>query len=129
MLRVRHIVKTERPVWCVFGCGGDRDKTKRPPMGKAASGLSDHAIVTSDNPRTEDPFAIIDDVVAGIEKDNYEVIENREEAIKTAILNSPENAVVIICGKGHEDYHEINGVKHHFSDKEIAEKYLGEIGR
>lgn len=108
----------------VFGCGGDRDKTKRPLMGKVASELSDEVIVTSDNPRTESPLAIIDDIVKGISKNNYDVIENREEAIKTAIEKANETTAILIAGKGHETYQEINGVKYPFSDTEVARKYL-----
>lgn len=123
ILSLRNIIGNNKLI-TVFGCGGDRDKTKRPLMGKIASLLSDKVIVTSDNPRTEDPFAILDDIVKGITKDNYSVIENREEAIKTAIETTPEGSAILIAGKGHEDYQEINGVKYHFSDSEIARKYL-----
>ncbi len=112
------------PVYTVFGCGGNRDKTKRPVMGNIASEMSTKAIVTSDNPRFEEPMAIIDEIVKGINKDNYEVLENREEAISKAIAVSEDNAVILIAGKGHENYQEIKGVRNHFSDKEIAEKYL-----
>jgi UDP-N-acetylmuramoyl-L-alanyl-D-glutamate--2,6-diaminopimelate ligase len=108
----------------VFGCGGDRDKTKRPVMGKIASELSDKVIITSDNPRSEDPFKIIDEIKKGIPKNNYSVVEDREEAIRTAIKDSPEDSVILIAGKGHEDYQERHGVRKHFSDKETAEKYL-----
>jgi UDP-N-acetylmuramoyl-L-alanyl-D-glutamate--2,6-diaminopimelate ligase len=123
---VRHIVKNERQVYTVFGCGGDRDNTKRPVMGNIASEMSDKVFVTSDNPRTEDPYKILNQVVGGIKKDNYKVIENREEAIRSAIFESEEDAVILVAGKGHETYQEINGVRSHFSDKEIAEKYLEE---
>ncbi len=123
---INHIVKNERPVITVFGCGGDRDKTKRPIMGNIAVTMSTRAIVTSDNPRTENPGKIIEDILKGITTKNFLVIENREEAIKTAITNSPENAVILIAGKGHENYQEVNGVRTHFDDKEIAWKYLNE---
>jgi len=121
---VKHIVKDERPIYTVFGCGGDRDKTKRPIMGNIAASMSDRVYVTSDNPRTEDPFIIIDEILNGITTNNYRVLENREEAIQAAILESEDNAVVLIAGKGHENYQEINGIRNHFSDKEIAQKYL-----
>ncbi|MCL5027614.1 MAG: UDP-N-acetylmuramoyl-L-alanyl-D-glutamate--2,6-diaminopimelate ligase [Bacteroidetes bacterium] len=121
---VRKIVKDKQPVYTVFGCGGNRDKSKRPLMGKIASDLSKLAIVTSDNPRFEDPFQIINEIKIGIEKNNYKVIENREEAIQFAIQNSEDDAVILIAGKGHENYQEIQGIRNHFSDKEIAEKYL-----
>jgi UDP-N-acetylmuramoyl-L-alanyl-D-glutamate--2,6-diaminopimelate ligase len=123
---VREIVKEKSQIITVFGCGGDRDKTKRPVMGKVASDLSDKVFVTSDNPRTEDPYEIIKDIIKGISKDNYEVEENREEAIKNAIQRSDDNVVILIAGKGHENYQEINGVRNHFSDQEIALKYLAE---
>ncbi len=121
---IRAIVKYEYKVITVFGCGGDRDKTKRPEMGKIATELSDQVFITSDNPRTENPFSIIEDIKKGITKNNYSVIENREEAIKQAILTSPEKSVILIAGKGHENYQEINGVRNHFSDQEVAGKYL-----
>jgi UDP-N-acetylmuramoyl-L-alanyl-D-glutamate--2,6-diaminopimelate ligase len=123
---IREIVKDKNQVVTVFGCGGDRDKTKRPVMGKVASNLSDKVFVTSDNPRTENPFGIIEDIKKGISKNNYAVEENREEAIKNAIQSSEENAVILIAGKGHENYQEINGIRNQFSDREIALKYLAE---
>lgn len=121
---LKEISADSAPVYTVFGCGGNRDKTKRPVMGKIASEMSDKVIVTSDNPRFEDPFEIIEDIKKGINKNNYTVIENREQAIRTAIENSEEDAVILIAGKGHETYQEIKGVRNHFSDKETAEKYL-----
>ncbi len=124
LFAIKKIVKEDIPVYTVFGCGGNRDKTKRPIMGKIASELSKKVFITSDNPRFEDPGMIIEEIKEGIERHNYSVIENREEAIKTAIQNSEENAVILIAGKGHETYQEIKGVRNHFSDKEIAEKYL-----
>ena len=93
-------------------------------MGKIASEIEDKVIITSDNPRFEDPMMIIDDIIKGISKKNFEVNENREEAIKNAIQCSEDDAVILIAGKGHETYQEIKGVRNHFSDKEIAEKYL-----
>ena len=124
LLAIKKIVKDELPIYTVFGCGGNRDKSKRPIMGKIASELSKQAIITSDNPRFENPFVIIDEIKKGIEKNNCIVIENREEAIKFAVENSEDNAVILIAGKGHENYQEINGIRNHFSDKEVAEKYL-----
>ena len=123
---VKEIVKDEKQVVTVFGCGGDRDKSKRPVMGKVASELSDKVIITSDNPRTENPFEIIEDIKKGIVKSSYIVEENREEAIKKAISSSNDDAVILIAGKGHEDYQEINGIRNHFSDREVAQKYLAE---
>lgn len=123
---VHHIVKNERPIYTVFGCGGDRDKTKRPVMGKIANELSDKVIITSDNPRTENPLLIIEDILKGVNGNKHIVQADREAAIKFAIQNSEDNAVILIAGKGHEDYQEINGVRTHFSDKEVAEKYLNQ---
>jgi UDP-N-acetylmuramoyl-L-alanyl-D-glutamate--2,6-diaminopimelate ligase len=93
-------------------------------MGNIATDLSRKAIITSDNPRFEDPYTIIDEIKKGIAKENFEVIENREDAIRHAIENAEDNAVILIAGKGHENYQEINGIRNHFSDKEVAEKYL-----
>ncbi len=124
LIALRKISDKSIPIYTVFGCGGNRDKTKRPVMGKIATEMSNHVIVTSDNPRFEDPFDIIEDIKKGIKKDNYMVIENREQAIKQIIEDSPREAVILIAGKGHETYQEVKGVRNHFSDKEIAEKYL-----
>ena len=124
LLAIRNIVGDKHPVYTVFGCGGNRDRTKRPVMGKIASDLSRKVYITSDNPRNEDPMDIIKEIEAGIEKKNYEVIEDREEAIKTAIGQTESDAVILIAGKGHETYQEIRGVRKHFSDREVAEKYL-----
>jgi UDP-N-acetylmuramoyl-L-alanyl-D-glutamate--2,6-diaminopimelate ligase len=124
LLAVKDIVKDSAPVYTVFGCGGNRDKTKRPIMGKIATELSNYVFVTSDNPRFENPFDIINDIKAGITKDNYKVIENREEAIFYAIKSSEDDAVILIAGKGHENYQEKEGIRNHFSDREVAEKFL-----
>lgn len=126
---IRHLVGESKKVVTVFGCGGDRDKTKRPIMGRIAEEYSDSVIVTSDNPRTENPFAIIDEITAGMTTDKYKVIEKREEAIKEAIVSSEENTVILIAGKGHENYQEINGERTYFSDKETAEKFLSELNK
>jgi UDP-N-acetylmuramoyl-L-alanyl-D-glutamate--2,6-diaminopimelate ligase len=124
LLAIRKIVKDKMKIITIFGCGGDRDKSKRPEMGKIASTLSDDVIITSDNPRTEDPYKIIDDIKLGISGTNYKVIENREEAIALTLKSAPGNSVILIAGKGHETYQEINGVRNHFSDQETARKYL-----
>lgn len=113
--------KNERLI-CVFGCGGDRDHGKRPQMGKIASQKATLAIITSDNPRTEDPSAIIKEIEAGVEPQNfnkYVSIPDRKEAIKMAIKFSEPKDIILVAGKGHETYQEINGVKHHFDDKEV----------
>jgi len=124
LLAIRKIIKNDKPVYAVFGCGGNRDRTKRPMMGKIASEIADNVIITSDNPRFEEPMTIIEEIKSGISKKNYTVIENREEAIKDAIQSSEDDAVILVAGKGHETYQEIKGIRNHFSDKEIAEKYL-----
>ena len=112
--------KNERLI-TVFGCGGDRDHDKRPEMGKIATRKSTLAIITTDNPRTEDPNAIIKEIEAGVEPQNfskYTSIPDRKEAIKMAIKFAEPKDIVLVAGKGHENYQEINGVKHHFDDKE-----------
>lgn len=124
LINLRKITSNDQKIYTVFGCGGNRDKLKRPVMGRIASELSDKAIVTNDNPRSEDEMQIIKEIVAGISKDNYEVIPDREEAIKTAIEKSEPGSVILIAGKGHEDYQVLGKDKIHFSDKETAEKYL-----
>jgi len=115
---------TKNRLICVFGAGGNRDKTKRPKMGKIASELSDISIVTSDNPRFEKPMDIIKDILKGVDASKSPMIEeDRKKAIALAIDIALEGDVVVIAGKGHEDYQEIEGVKHHFSDKEEVLKY------
>jgi len=113
----------------VFGCGGDRDKTKRPLMGQIASKLSDFTIVTSDNPRTEDPQEIINDITAGIEGTNaaYKVIVSRNEAICCAIDSLSNDDVLIIAGKGHETYQILGKEKIHFDDREAVAQHLRQI--
>ncbi len=124
ILALRDIIGNERQLVTVFGCGGDRDKTKRPVMGKVATELSDLVIITSDNPRTENPMQIINDIKQGVVKNNFIVIENRYEAIKYAIEKSKDDAAILIAGKGHETYQEINGIRNHFSDQETAKEFL-----
>jgi UDP-N-acetylmuramyl-tripeptide synthetase len=110
----------------VFGCGGDRDKSKRAPMGEAAANLSDVVILTSDNPRTEDPEAILADVEVGLRETSkpYEKIADRREAIERAIAEARAGDLVIIAGKGHEDYQIIGHETFHFDDKEVAREAL-----
>lgn len=113
--------KNERLI-CVFGCGGDRDKEKRPEMGKVATKKATLSIITSDNPRTEEPSQIIKEIEAGIEAQNfskYTSIPDRKEAIKMAIKFAEPKDIILIAGKGHETYQEVNGIKHHFDDKEV----------
>lgn len=118
----RHFTKGR--VITVFGCGGDRDRSKRPLMGAAASELSDAVIVTSDNPRTEDPEGIISDILPGIKKGNHRVVSDRAGAIREAVAMAGEGDTVIVAGKGHEDYQEIMGTRYHFSDREILEQEI-----
>lgn len=108
----------------VFGCGGDRDRTKRPKMGKVVSHLSDTAIVTSDNPRSEDPLAIINEILPGFEKKNYIVVVDRKHAIEAALTLAKENDIVLIAGKGHENYQIFKDKTIHFDDRETVREIL-----
>jgi len=120
---------TKQKLICVFGCGGDRDKTKRPIMGRIATKLCDYIIITSDNPRTEKPKKIIQDIVSGITKNaNFEIIENRAKAIEKAIKISEKGDLVVIAGKGHEDYQIIGNKKYKFDDREQANNILTRLG-
>ncbi len=112
----------QNKLWVVFGCGGDRDKTKRPVMGSIAVALADEVVVTSDNPRFEDPQRIINDIVGGIkEKESVKIEEDRMKAINHALSAAGSGDIVLVAGKGHETYQDIAGVKHHFDDREIIE--------
>lgn len=111
-------------VFCVFGCGGDRDRGKRAMMGLVAEKYSDFCIVTSDNPRGENPREIIAEIVSGMNADNHEIIVDRAAAIQSAIRHARQGDTVLIAGKGHEDYQEINGIKHPFSDVSVAQQAL-----
>ena len=119
----------EGRVITLFGCGGDRDRTKRPIMGKVAASLSDYCVVTSDNPRTENPTAIIEDIMVGVKECDceYTVIENRREAIKFALSNALRGDCIILAGKGHETYQIIGKEKTHFDEREVIEDCLKEI--
>ena len=110
----------------VFGCGGDRDPIKRPIMGRIGVELSDLAIVTSDNPRTEEPSKIIDDILEGVKPLNkpYLVVENRREAIARAMAEARKDDIILLCGKGHETYQEINKVKYHLDEREEVANHL-----
>ena len=108
----------------VFGCGGDRDRGKRPQMGKIASELSDYVIITSDNPRSENPENIINEIEAGICKNNYEKVIDRRKAIQRAIAIAKKGDTVLIAGKGHETYQIFKDKKIHFDDKEVAKEFL-----
>lgn len=116
----------------VVGCGGDRDKTKRPIMANVASTLSDKTIFTSDNPRTEVPETIIEDMEKGVEPQNFKKtvsIVDRKQAIKTACVMANENDIILIAGKGHESYQEINGVRHDFDDLKIVKELLTQLNK
>jgi UDP-N-acetylmuramoyl-L-alanyl-D-glutamate--2,6-diaminopimelate ligase len=108
----------------VFGCGGDRDIAKRSIMGSIAAHLADLTIITSDNPRTEDPKNIIEDIKKGFNNKPFRAIEDRKEAIHEAIKAAQENDVVLVAGKGHEDYQLIGDRILHFSDREVIEEFL-----
>ena len=123
--------KNERLI-TIFGCGGDRDREKRPEMGKVATRKSTLAIITSDNPRTEEPMQIIKEIEAGVESQNfskYITIPDRKEAIKMAVKFAESKDIVLVAGKGHETYQEINGVKHHFDDKETILELVNIMGK
>jgi UDP-N-acetylmuramoyl-L-alanyl-D-glutamate--2,6-diaminopimelate ligase len=114
------------------GCGGDRDKTKRPVMGEVACTHSDKVIFTSDNPRSEDPQQIIADMEEGLPvsaRRKYIAIADRAQAIKTAISMAKPEDIVLVAGKGHEKYQEIKGVKHHFDDKEMVLEMFELLGK
>lgn len=114
----------------VVGCGGDRDKTKRPKMGHIASALSSKVIFTSDNPRSEDPEKIISEIQKGVEPQNFKkilTITNRKQAIKTACQLANTNDIILVAGKGHESYQEINGVRTEFNDYKVAQECLNQL--
>jgi UDP-N-acetylmuramoyl-L-alanyl-D-glutamate--2,6-diaminopimelate ligase len=117
---------TNKRVVTLFGCGGDRDKKKRPMMGEIAAKLSDFVIVTSDNPRTEEPGDIISDILVGLEKIKkpYRVIENRREAIYWALESAKSGDVLILAGKGHETYQIFGTEKIHFDEREVVAEFF-----
>jgi UDP-N-acetylmuramoyl-L-alanyl-D-glutamate--2,6-diaminopimelate ligase len=127
---LENLLKASRPfipgkMICVFGCGGDRDRTKRPKMGKIAAELADLAVVTSDNPRTEDPEKILQDILTGIPAEIQPlVIGDRATAIRTAILQAQPGDGILLAGKGHEDYQILGTEKIHFDDREHAQDAL-----
>jgi len=114
----------EGKIITVFGCGGDRDREKRSMMGKIASEMSDFVVVTSDNPRSEDPESILDDIEKGISGTNYERVLDRRQAIKTAVEKARKGDIVIIAGKGHENYQILKDKIIHFDDREVAKELL-----
>jgi UDP-N-acetylmuramoyl-L-alanyl-D-glutamate--2,6-diaminopimelate ligase len=129
---IKKLKKGEEQIITVVGCGGDRDKTKRPVMGEVACEHSNRVIFTSDNPRNEEPLAILQDMQRELKtaaKRKFLSIEDRREAIKTAISIAKPNDIVLIAGKGHEKYQEIKGVKHHFDDKEVLVEMFEMLGK
>jgi UDP-N-acetylmuramoyl-L-alanyl-D-glutamate--2,6-diaminopimelate ligase len=117
-------------VYTVVGCGGDRDKLKRPTMAAIACELSDKVIITSDNPRSEDPNTIIEEMMAGVEGQHFKKtlsIVDREQAIKTAVSMAQKGDIILIAGKGHEKYQDIKGVKHHFDDMELVTELFNKL--
>ena len=118
---------TKGKVICVFGCGGDRDARKRPLMGEISGKIADYTIITSDNPRTEDPQVIVNQIEEGIKKTKgkYEVIIDRKEAIKKAIKMANKSDIIVLAGKGHEPYQEINGEKFDFDERKIVKEIIG----
>lgn len=124
---LREVARDKGRIISVVGAGGHRDKGKRPEMGKIASSLSDQVVLTSDNPRDEDPLMIIEDIKAGIPTETVEkviTIPDRREAIRTAVILAKPEDIILVAGKGHEDYQEIAGIKTHFSDLEEVKKIM-----
>jgi len=119
----------DKEITLIFGAGGNRDREKRPIMGEIASKLADKVIVTSDNPRFEDPMKIIEDILKGIPPDfpNLMVIPDRKEAIWRGIAEATEDEIILIAGKGHEDYQEIRGKRTHLSDMEEVQKAIEKL--
>jgi len=129
---IKNIRTGNEQVFTLVGCGGDRDKTKRPTMASIACHYSDQVILTSDNPRTEDPNTIIEDMMKGVDGVHYKKTNsntNRKEAIKQAISQAQPKDIILIAGKGHETYQEINGVRHDFDDLEIAKEILQKLSK
>ena len=118
-------------VIALFGCGGDRDKTKRPRMAKIAAQGADFAVLTSDNPRTEDPYAILRDALPGLmeSKTPFAVIEERRKAIAFALEEARSGDVVVLCGKGHETYQEIGTIKYHLDVREVVRERFAQVQR
>lgn len=114
---------------CLFGCGGDRSRDRRFSMGEVSGKLADLSVITSDNPRTEDPQAIINDILVGINKTTGKYIEiiDRRKAIEWVIHNGQPGDIIILAGKGHEDYQEINGIKNHLDEREVIAEVLAGI--
>lgn len=129
---IKNIRTGNEIVFTIVGCGGDRDRTKRPTMAKIACEWSDKVVLTSDNPRTEDPELIIEEMMTGVEGQHFKKtlsITNRKEAIKSACSMAEKGDIILIAGKGHETYQEINGVRHDFDDLEIVKELLIKLNK
>ena len=125
---INEVLQGRGKCWTVCGAGGNRDRGKRPLMAQEAVKNSDRVIITSDNPRNEDPQAIIDDMLAGLDAEQRRSvisIVDRREAIRTACTMAQPGDVILVAGKGHEDYQIIQGVKHHFDDHEVIREAFG----
>jgi len=113
-------------IWVVFGCGGDRDRLKRPLMGAIAERLADRVILTTDNPRSEEPEAILEEIAQGLShRESAVILADRTEGIHYALAHGAPGDTVVIAGKGHETYQEVRGVRHHFDDREVVRRYYG----
>ena len=123
MIRELNRIKKGRLI-TVFGCGGDRDKSKRPLMGRAAASLSDLTVITTDNPRSEDPDAIINDIIAGVDGGQITIVRDRKKAIEYAMQTAKKDDIVLIAGKGHENYQVLNDGMHPFSEKDIIKQII-----
>jgi UDP-N-acetylmuramoyl-L-alanyl-D-glutamate--2,6-diaminopimelate ligase len=122
---ISELQKENQELITLIGAGGDRDKTKRPQMARIAIKYSNKVILTSDNPRTENPEEILNDMKKGVPKDSEDkvvIITDRKEGIRTACMMARNNDIILVAGKGHETYQEINGVRHHFDDREIIKE-------
>jgi UDP-N-acetylmuramoyl-L-alanyl-D-glutamate--2,6-diaminopimelate ligase len=116
---------TDDSLWCVFGCGGDRDRGKRPQMGEIAERLADHVVLTDDNPRNEDPEKIVADIRHGMKRE-HRVVHRRIEAITSAIESARPGDIILLAGKGHEDYQQIGEERIAYSDRDTVRELLGE---
>ena len=125
----RELTKGQGKIITVFGCGGNRDKGKRPRMAAIATKLSDYVLITSDNPRSEEPMEIIKEIEKGALRMNYTIEPDREKAIQKAVETAEEGDILLIAGKGHEDYQEVKDARHKFSDMEMAEKAIRGLWR
>jgi len=127
--RFKEQVSKDGRIITVFGCGGNRDRGKRPVMGRIATELSDIAIITSDNPRWEEPIEIIREIESGISKDNYMIVPDRSMSLSIGTKMCKTGDILVVAGKGHEDYQEIQGKRYPFSDREVLKETLKSLRR